>query len=298
MGFFGILALIFSICVYRESRSPCFGRSSDPIPSKRLKHPCCSTINTTGLAELKAYGSGLIDFPSFKQLFKGKMEKVYVINLLNSEPYYYQDRCLRWYGMGFSDDDLGQLFFSHKPLKRTYKGLIRTVFGTPPIHDPSQLQTEEKIVRELGGTYYLPLKNNPGWLGNQTFMEDLIRFFELLPRDAHLYVHCFHGRGRTTIFLVLYDVFRNSKSVSLEDISLRHYCLGRENVLDNEHWIDGSWTQEALDARQDLIQRFYTYMNDPKGYGVQTWTQWNQEKKIRHVAIEVHRKENVESARP
>jgi hypothetical protein len=289
--FLSVILVTIIVGAYVESRSINFGSTADPFPRKRLKQDCCRNINMEGLAELKAYGSGVIYYKDFKEYFKGKSDKVYVVNLLEDDLYYHKDLCLRWYGLGYMDKNLGEPIFAHKPFKFLYKNGIRLVFGTPPFHDKSQLQTESQILERLGARQYNLLKGITHWLGNLRFIENLIAFFESLPPDAHLYVHCAHGRGRTTTLLVLYDIFKNGKKVPLKDITNRHFCLGREDVMNTELWKTGNWTQEALDARRNLIERFYAYRVDPKGYGHQSWTQWNHAHGFNDTKVTVHRKE-------
>jgi len=293
------LCIGFGIGIYNESKSVNFGSTNDPIPRKRLKEECCKTINRVGLENINAYGSGIIYFQDFKNYFKDKLispdqpektnKNIYVINLLTDEMYYYKDRCLRWYGLGYTNKDLGQHIFARKLFKSAYKSLLRLFYGTPPTDNPALLQTERQIIENLGGDYYIPFKGNDDWLGNQNYIDEVIHYFESLPKGAKLYIHCAHGRGRTTTFLVMYDIFLNSNKVSLKDISDRHFCLGRENVLNTKLWAQGTWTQEALDARKDLIERFYAFMTDPHGYGHQSWTQWINSKDIEKKEITIHR---------
>lgn len=294
------LCIGFGIGIYNESKSVNFGSTNDSIPRKRLKEECCKTINNEGLADLNAYGSGIIYFQDFKTYFKDKLtthnqtketkNTIYVVNLLTDEMYYYKDRCLRWYGLGYTNKDLGEHIFARKLFKSAYKSILRLFYGTPPVNEPSKLQTERQIVESLGGNYYIPFKGNDDWLGNQNYIDDIINYFESLPKGAELYVHCAHGRGRTTTFLVMYDIFRNGKKVPLNDITNRHFCLGRENVLNTKLWAQGTWTQEALDARKDLIERFYAYMTTPQGYGYQSWSEWmNSQHDKQNKEISIHR---------
>ncbi len=286
---------VFAFGVYNDSTSLNFGSTNDPIPKKRLKQQCCHNINREGLTDLNAYGSGMIYYTDFKEYFSekiksGEIKKLYVVNLLKDEIYYYKDRPLRWYGMSYKKKRLGDYLFTRKPYKAIQAGFIRLIYGTPPTHDVSQLQTEQQIIQELGGYYYAPTRYDDNWLESPKFIEDMIQFFESIPNDAHLYPHCVHGRGRTTSYLVLYDIFKNSKKVSLKDIANRHYCLGREDVLNTELWAKGTWTQSALDARKNLVENFYAYMRDPHGYGYQSWTTWKEDKGIKSPKITVHRR--------
>lgn len=285
-----IISVLVGICIHHESKSVNFGSTQDPVPFKRLKDKRCKAINREGLDRLNAFGSGFINYRDLKPLLIQNSNKLHMVNLLHDQLYYYNDRCLRWYGLGYTDKTFGNVMFTHKPFKFAYKSIIRFIFGTPPVNDPSRFKTEEQIIRELGGNYSIPLKNNPDWLTHQEFVEDLIKFFETLPEGATVYFHCSHGRGRTTTFLVLYDIFKNGKKVSLQDIANRHYCLGREDVLDTELLATGTWTQEGLIARKKFVEHFYAYMNDPKGYHHQSWIQWNQSKGIIWPQVTIHRR--------
>ncbi len=287
------MGVAFFATVYIESRSTNFRSTHDPFPAKRLQENYCRAVNVEGLADLNAYGSGVIYYKDFRDHFKNTPKKIYVINLLSDDIYYYRDHCLRWYGLGFMYRDLGEILFTTSPLKMAYKALIRVMFGSPPVHDVTKLKTERQIIEDLGGQYFVPLKDQKGWLNNQNFIDGLLRFFELIPDKGLLYIHCIHGKGRTTTFLVLYDIFRNGKKVPLKEITNRHYCLGRENVVDTQLWANGTWTQKALNARKDLVERFYDYMTDPQGYGHQSWTQWRIAKGIQPSAVKIHRDDDV-----
>lgn len=299
--FLGTLFLTLSTVIgvlltYGENESAHFISTNDPIPFKRLKHECCRNINREGLSDLNAYGSGVINYRFFKKYFAETIKptggELYIVNLLNQDVYYYNDRPLRWYGLGFVSNNLGKNLHQKKIFRNAHKGLIRLVYGTPPINDISQLQTERSILSELGIKYFLFPYGNDGWLNNEQFLENTIHFFESIPDHGHLYIHCQHGRGRTTTVLVLYDIFKNAKKMPLKDITDRQYCLGREDLMNTILWPKGTWTQEALDARKELVEKFYEYMTDSQGYGYQSWSRWVLSKGSHNPKkLQIHRQE-------
>lgn len=269
-----------------------YASTISPVAKKRLTKSQCKVINRQGLDELRAYGSGFINYGDFGPHMEHDYKNLYMISLMHDPIFYYKGRCLRWYGLGYTPSTLGD-----KNKERKYRGLtkalVRLVYGTPPTDDPSKLQTEEQIMKELGIPFYEPLLNHRNWLSDLSYIDNLIKIFEQIPVGARVYFHCIHGRGRTTTYMVFYDIFRNGKKLSLETIVNRHHCLGRENLLDTTVWKNGSWSAEALQARKDLVTRFYDYMTHPEGYPSCTWAQWSQRKGYQTTDIQIHVKKNA-----
>lgn len=264
-----------------------FSYTSDPIPERRVKKPCCQKINREGLDTLNAYGSGFINYKDFGAQVNHDYKNLYVISLLPTDIYYYKGRCLSWYGLGYTPDAVGQ---PHDPMAGGFsKRLLRYIYGSPPTHDIAQLDTEDSIVKSLGAHYLMPLKNNEDWLTDYAYIDDLVSFFQTIPPGKKLYFHCSHGCGRTTTFMVFYDIFRNGKKVPLKEIVNRHYCLGREDLFNTTVRSRGSWTPEGLQARKALIENFYTYMTSPDGYPNLSWTQWTKMRGIVAQKINIHR---------
>lgn len=285
----GLIALTIGIYVHYENRSIGYGSTLESVSLKRKKNDCCKDINPEGLVALNSYGSGLINYHDFKSRFKDNRDKIYVVNLFPEDIYYYNDRCLKWYGLGYTQSTLGNNAYAKKPIRGFFKPILRFFYGYPPVDDLKSLKTEEQIIHEMGGHYFMPLRDNTNWLNSQGYLEETIQFFESLPNDAIVYFHCFHGKGRTTTFMILYDIFRNHKKVPLIDIVNRHYCLGREDVFNTVVYVAGSWSEAALLARKKLVEHFYEFMNDPKGYHHQSWAQWNASKGYTTSVGAIHR---------
>ena len=278
-----LIVLIFTAgigLVYWDlNRVHSFRKISSDVPVKRQAHEQCHKINPTGLNELNAYGSGNLDLDLLKSVIEKEPNKFYIINLLQIPTYYFKSRNLRWYGIGYLPN---RGFFETKKSVRQrlmykFRKMLR---GFPTeLNDQSItiFQSEKQVVESLGAHFYTP-QMDEDWLVETGYIDELVEFFKQLPNDAKLYFHCSHGKGRTTTFLILYDMFKNASKVSLKDFVNRHYCIGGEDVFNTEVWKDGTWTKRSLERRKELVENFYDYMTDPNGYPNTAWSKWNQER--------------------
>ncbi|MBS0290380.1 MAG: hypothetical protein JSS07_10165 [Proteobacteria bacterium] len=105
-------------------------------------------------------------------------------------------------------------------------------------------------------------------------VDTFIDFTQKLPPEGWLYFHCRGGAGRTTTFMIMYDILKNGKKVSLNDIVQRQYLLGGSKVFDPSDDPNDAWKRAAAIERKQFIEKFYKFVNDPKGYQHQTWSQW------------------------
>lgn len=272
-----------------ETRTIKYSAVSTIVSPARTTSLQCLHINKEGLDDLHAFGSGIIDFDDFMPGYTGDISNVYVVNLIPRPLFYYNNHYLEWYGNSSLDKLLGTPVYSQLKLfllkcRDRLKGKISSD------SDQNRVRTEEEMVHSLGAHYFMPLTGEVKWPTDVSYVDDFITFCEKLPEDAVVYFHCSHGKGRTTTFLVLFDIFKNHKqNIPLEDIVNRHYCLGRQNLFDTSFRKNGTWTQEALNARKEFIVKFYDYMTSPEGYGHQSWSQWHKKQHFDTPPVKIHR---------
>jgi protein-tyrosine phosphatase len=134
------------------------------------------------------------------------------------------------------------------------------------------LLTEAQIVSAAGATYVrIPVTDH-----TKPDDEDVDQFLDLvkkLPPRAWVHFHCHAGRGRTSTFMILYDMVRNRK-------------LPREGIIDRQTQLAGALDIRLLSQgpkayknaneikRYAFIKAFYEYLNAADGYGVSSWTKW------------------------
>ena len=136
-----------------------------------------------------------------------------------------------------------------------------------------KVETEEEIARRHGMGYFRIAVLDRHRPTDQQ-VDDLLNFVNGLPENSWLHIHCRAGRGRTTTFLVLYDIIKNSHKVKLEDIIQRQAILGSKNLYIGPG--EKSWKYPFYLERVRFLKAFYRYANDPNGLGKQSWSTWTE----------------------
>jgi protein-tyrosine phosphatase len=94
-----------------------------------------------------------------------------------------------------------------------------------------------------------------------------------LPENAWAHFHCEAGLGRTTTFMVLYDMLRNANRVSLEDIVRRQKILSRGyDVLQPAE--PGNWKAPYMADRAAFVREFYDYARANPNGQPKLWSEW------------------------
>ena len=94
-----------------------------------------------------------------------------------------------------------------------------------------------------------------------------------MPADGWAHFHCRAGKGRTTTFMVLYDMLRNARSVSLGDIVNRQSALaGDYDLLKLD--AEAGWKAAVFADRAAFVRAFYRYARANPGGQPQLWSEW------------------------
>lgn len=117
-------------------------------------------------------------------------------------------------------------------------------------------QPEEALVSGLGLQYKRIAATDQAAPTDEN-VDEFMEFYKSLPKDAWLHFHCQAGHGRTTSFMVLYDILENP-GVPLEDIASRQYALGGSNLLAVSDSSD--WRGQEIRKRADQVRKFYDYV--------------------------------------
>jgi len=247
--------------------------------------PSRFTASREGLQELRCSASGRLSQSKIEKYFKKLPSKVYVIDVRAEQDFYVKGISAGWLGIRYLDGRFEDRlyttkFYWGKPtqhLKWMWRRLIN--LHTLAMPTPQQMQSEEQFLKNLGHEYY-SFAGQRHMVHSNEMIQEFINFLDSLPEDAWLHFHCATGRGRSTTFMILYDIYHNAKRVPLGDIILRQHLLGGENVFDIALRPKGTWSKDSLVKRKKLVEDFYSYMTDPNGYGIRNWIDWIKQREL------------------
>ena len=138
---------------------------------------------------------------------------------------------------------------------------------------PTEVQSEKELV-EKNKMFYVRIPVTDNERPSDEMVDYFIKLVKKLPKDSWVHFHCKAGIGRTTTFMVMYDIMKNAKQVNLEDIMERQVLIGGKNLLKSSYK-PGSHSSE----RSEFIKNFYKYAKENKDGFNTSWSQWMKNKR-------------------
>ncbi|MBR4152984.1 MAG: protein tyrosine phosphatase [Selenomonadaceae bacterium] len=152
-----------------------------------------------------------------------------------------------------------------EPLGNEDKNTFRPVTIVPRF-----MGTERELCEKLGLNYERFAAADMQFPAPR-IVDDFIIFVANLPENAWLHFHCQAGHGRTTTFLVMYDILKNP-DLPLEEICKRQYLLGGSNLLLEPQGDD--WYSKMACDRAKKIRLFYDFVQGTRAE--QIGLQWSE----------------------
>ncbi|KAA8667986.1 fused DSP-PTPase phosphatase/NAD kinase-like protein [Clostridium sp. HV4-5-A1G] len=241
-----------------------FRKTTDNIDEK--------DVNLKGLSTLNASGSAQFTGNNIKMM-KEQIGNVptAVVDLRQESHGFINDLAVSWVGEDNNKANKG--LSREKVLKDESKKIKSIVLNEEIDIDgkeivPTKVQSEKELVEENGMTYIrIPVTDNER--PADEMVDYFIKVVKNMPKNTWYHFHCKAGIGRTTTFMAMYDMMKNSKEVSLEDIMERQVLLGGKNLL-KPIYKPESFSGE----RSEFIKKFYEYTKENKDDFNTTWSQW------------------------
>jgi Inositol hexakisphosphate len=241
-----------------------------------------------GLRDLRASGSGEFTPEGFKLVLARTRGPVTVFDLRQETHIFVNGLPVSWYAsrdwsnVGRSQSDIEADEAARVASLRAGSNIdVRP--GHPVKHGnansvPPQQVTVERasierdVVQPAGASYVrITVTDHTRPLDNE--VDRFILAVRGLSENAWAHFHCEAGLGRTTTFMVLYDMLRNASRVSLEDIVVRQKILSRGyDVLQPDE--PGNWKAPYAADRAAFIRAFYEYARANPNGRPQLWSEW------------------------
>ena len=130
-----------------------------------------------------------------------------------------------------------------------------TIYNNKKTITPTSVKNEAELT-ELNNISYIRIPVTDGNLPNEDMVDYFIYVVNNAPENAWFHFHCKAGIGRTTTFMIMYDILKNGNDVSLPDI------IGRQILL------SGISQKDSIDfyigKRYDFLSNFYNKYTNHK----------------------------------
>ena len=243
---------------------------------------------TLGLRDLRASGSGEFTPEGLKLVLARTRGPVTVFDLRQETHIFVNGLPVSWYAsrdwsnVGRSQSDI-EADEAARVASLTRGSKIDVRPGHPVKHGnansvPPQQVTVERanierdVVQPAGASYVrITITDHTRPLDDE--VDRFILAVRALPENAWAHFHCEAGLGRTTTFMVLYDMLRNANRMSLEDIVYRQKILSHGyDVLQPDE--PENWKAPYAAKRAEFIRAFYGYARANVDGRPLLWSEW------------------------
>jgi hypothetical protein len=261
---------------FRTTDNPLKSNKGDQLPA------------SNGLADLHASGSGEFTADNLKFVLAQAHGPVTVFDLRQETHIFVNGLPVSW----FATNDWANVGRSQSAIEADENARVQSlkpesniivrpgaavkkpgVTPSPPENVTVEHASTERDLVEANRAAYVRLTVTDHARPLDEEVDRFILAIRTLPENGWAHFHCEAGRGRTTTFMVLYDMLRNATRVSLKDIARRQQLIGYDyDVLRPAD--PGSWKAPYTDDRIAFVRAFYDYARANPGGGPQIWSEW------------------------
>ena len=280
----GSPVLIWDIDLMLASALPRnFRTTDDPLKTNDGKTP-----STIGLIDVHASGSGEFTADNLKLLLARLRGPVTIFDLRQETHIFINGLPVSWY----ATRDWANVGRSQTEIEEAEAAWVQSLGpgseiavrpGHPVKKDnadsvvPQQVIVKEasieRDVASAAGTGYVRVANTDHTRPLDEAVDRFIVAVRALPGDAWVHFHCEAGLGRTTTFMVLYDMLRNATRVSLDDIVCRQKLLGYNYDVLRPAGLR-NWKAPYMEDRIAFVRAFYNYARANPNGRPRLWSEW------------------------
>jgi len=275
---------IWDIDLKLENALPRNFRTTDD----RLDPSKGETPATTGLSELRASGSGEFTPEGLKLLLAHTRGPVTVFDLRQETHIFVNNLPVSWYAShdwanvgrtqsAIEADEAARVASLKSGSKIAIRPSAPVKHGDANSVTPQEVTVEsasaERDIVSAAGANYVRITVTDHARPVDEEVDRFILAVRAFPENAWAHFHCEAGQGRTTTFMVLYDMLRNAGRVSLANIVARQRILNHGyDVLQLSE--PENWKAACAADRAAFVRAFYEYARaNPNGQS-QLWSEW------------------------
>lgn len=248
--------------------------------------PDGSVPSRAGLEKLRMSGSSFFAKSECREMLKqipADKKDIIVLDLRNESHGYINDNGVSWYsryktfnkGLDAENVDKREKALLKGVLGKTVP--IATLAGDKSVSSVTQVRvdsvmTEKEFIESLGLKYYrIPVMDYTAPTNEN--IDQFLRFYKKLPKNAWIHAHCEAGEGRTTVFLSLLDMLQNADKLSYDEIMTREHFLGGQDVRTSAATAKDAYKKENYPKRALFTQHFYDYVQANPTLRM-SWSEW------------------------
>lgn len=148
----------------------------------------------------------------------------------------------------------------------------------PILTDVKNAFTERKLAEHLNLQYFrIPVTDH--MKPTDKDINRFVSFIKVLPKNVWIHFHCSGGIGRTTSFMAMFDMMRNAKILSFDEIIQRQIAIGGKDLADVvETKVTKAWKAPFAVERYEMLKQFYKYCRTNDDNFNTSWIEYLNEK--------------------
>ena len=241
-------------------------------------------------------GSGQIPHDTFGLLYEDLKKEapdgasIYMLDLRQESHGYLEDYTVSLHGG--EHNDINHDLLTAQVILKEWKDL-HSLYGVPTkIHNTNKsfegaktkticsenVCTEKELAEKAGFKYIRFSAQDHHFPQNET-VDEFILFYRQLPENSWLHFHCLAGRGRTSVFMIMYDLMRHP-NLSMKRAANRQYMIGGRRIVassDEDEWSGKDYIDSDRSRKLRLFRK-YVRANYKDNYKT-SFSKWLEERK-------------------
>lgn len=270
-------------------------RNAHSLPKHfRLSKPTSNhALNWQGFNDLKMIGSGQFSKSAFeKVLNKISHQPIHVFDLRQESHGFLNGNAISWFGVHNGSNNNkknNEVDILEKSLLNTIESLEvvpvniilekqagKIIKSRPIEFSVHQVNAEATYLENKKIPYhriYVQDHHSPA----DSEVDRFIQIIKTISKDQWVYFHCRAGSGRTTSFMLMYDILKNAKSLTFNQLVARQVAIGGKD-LSTLPDLKVYKYKYAL-ARLNFLKNFYRYAQTNTDNYRTLWSEWKRKNK-------------------